>query len=146
MSETTSRFEKARAFLLIFLGSVFVQCFFWAMYSYLELSTECCVLSALISALCYHFLQIEKEPILSRVKVFLASILIPFLLAGGLTTLLIGMYPNLRLLNAQLDGVSPAIELLALYSARLLINGVVLMLFAGADAFYLRLHPAKEKS
>ena len=42
-------------------------------------------------------------------------------------------HPNLNLLSAELDGVSPLTETVSLYAARLMINGVLLLIFAAAD-------------
>lgn len=119
--------------ICVFMGSLFLQIFFWAMYSLLEMRTWMCGLSAVISAMLYHFLQKETQTGLSRRNVFFAAILLPFLLAVGITVMQLIRYPNLNLLSAALDGVSPLTEIISLYAARLVINGVPLMVFAVID-------------
>ena len=108
------------------------------MYSLLETRTWMCGLSAVISAMLYHFLQKETQTGLSRRNVFFAAILLPFLLAVGITVMQLIRYPNLNLLSAALDGVSPLTEIISLYAARLVINGVPLMVFAAIDSLFLQ--------
>lgn len=125
--------EKVKRFLLTVLGSVFVQVFCWALYSYFEMSVWMCALSVIVTAMLYHFVQAEEETGLSRLSVFIAAILIPFLAAGAVTVFQMLRYPQLNLLGAELDGVSPLTEIVSLYAARLLINGAVLLIFAAVD-------------
>ena len=132
-----------KRFILVFLGSLFLQIFCWAMYSYLELNIWFCGLSVIITALLYHFLQVEEETGLSRRCVFFAAILLPFLLGAGITVIQLVKYPQLNLLSASLDGVSPMTELISLYATRLAINGVLLLIFAAIDRSYRENHPPK---
>lgn len=119
--------------ICVFLGSLFVQCFFWAVYSLLEMRIWMCGLSAIVSALLYHFLQKEEQTGLSRRSVFFAAIPAPMLLGTAITVMQLVRHPNLNLLSAELDGVSPLTETVSLYAARLMINGVLLLIFAAAD-------------
>jgi hypothetical protein len=125
--------EKVKRFLLTLLGSLFVQIFCWAVYSYLSLSIWMCGLSVLVTAVLYHFIQIGGETGLSRAGVFFAAILLPFLLGVCITGIQLVKYPQLNLLGAELDNVSPLTETLSLYAARLSVNGVILCIFAAAD-------------
>ena len=134
-----------KRFILVFLGSLFLQIFCWAMYSYFSLNVWFCGLSAIITALMYHFLQVEEQTGISRRSVFIAAILLPFLLGAAVTVIQLIQYPQLNLLSASLDGVSPLVELTSLYAARLAINGVVLLIFAAIDRAYLANHPPKER-
>lgn len=127
---------SVRRFLVIALGSAFLQIFCWAMYSYLELSIVMCGLSVVVTALLYHFLQTEQETGLSRMSVFFAAIGIPFAAALTVTVSHLVRYPNLNLLNAELDGVSPLTETVSLYAARLTVNGVCLLVFAPIDRLF----------
>ncbi|MBR5372052.1 MAG: hypothetical protein IK130_07540 [Oscillospiraceae bacterium] len=131
-----SAWETVRRFLLTACGSIFVQVFCWAIYSYLSMSTWMCGLSVLFTALLYHFVQLNEETGLSRRNVFLAAILLPFLLGAGITVHHLFRYPQLNLLGAELDSVSPLTETVSLYAARLLINGVILCIFAAADRIF----------
>ena len=119
--------------MLITLGSLFLQVFCWAVYSLLEMKTWMCGLSVIVSALMYHFVQTEEQKDLSRRSVFFAAILLPFLLAAGITVIQLVKYPALELMSATADGVSPLTELVSLYAARLMLNGAVLLLFAPVD-------------
>ena len=92
-----------------------------------------CGLSAIVSALLYHFLQKEEQTGLSRRNVFFAAIPAPMLLGTAITVMQLVRHPNLNLLSAELDGVSPLTETVSLYAARLMINGVLLLIFAAAD-------------
>ncbi len=123
-------------FMLIALGSTFLQIFCWAMYSYLELGIVMCGLSFVVTALLYHFLQKEQETGLSRRSVFFAAICIPFAVAAAVTATNLLRYPNLNLLNASLDGVSPLTETVSLYAARLTLNGIFLLIFAVIDRLF----------
>ena len=134
-----------KRFVVLLLGSLFVQIVLWAFYSYLELPMLMFATSAVVTALLYHGIQMEEETGLSRKAVFFAGILIPFFLSLLITIGCLIRYPNLTLLGANADEVSPMTELIALVSARLLINGVLLLLFALADAFYLRGKHKKSK-
>lgn len=141
---------KIKRFMLVFLGSLFVQIFCWAAYSYLKLSIWFCALSAVITALLYHFVQKEEQTGISRRSVFFAAILTPFLLSTAVTVVQLVKYPQLSLLSASLDGVSPMTELTSLYAARLMLNGIVLLLFAAADKAFLaekgEKHGARDKA
>jgi len=125
--------EKVKQFFLTALGSIFVQVFCWAVYSYLSLSTWMCILSVTVTALLYHFVQKEEETGLPRTAVFFAAILLPFALSAVITVVQLLRYPQLNLLGAQLDGVSPLTETVSLYAARLTINGGILCIFAAID-------------
>ena len=129
----TVTFDKVKRFLLVALGSIFVQVFCWAMYTHLEMNIWMCGISALVTAVLYHFIQIEESTGISRRSVFFAGILTPFLLSVLVTVIQMVKYPQLNLLGASLDGVSPMTETVSLYAARLLINGVILLIFAAVD-------------
>jgi hypothetical protein len=130
--------QMLKKWICVFLGSLFIQIFFWAIYSLLEMRIWMCGLSAVVSAMLYHFLQREEQTGLSRRNVFFAAILAPFLLAVTVTAVQLIRYPNLSLLSAALDGVSPLTETVSLYAARLSINGVLLLLFAAFDRTFLQ--------
>lgn len=125
--------QMLKKWICVFLGSLFVQIFFWAIYSLLEMRVWMCGLSAVISALLYHFLQTEEQTGLSRRNVFFATIFAPFLLALTVSVMQLVRHPNLSLLSAELDGVSPLTETVSLYAARLVVNGILLLIFAAAD-------------
>lgn len=122
-----------KKWISVFLGSLFVQIFFWAIYSVMELRIWMCGLSAVISAMLYHAVQKEEQTGLSCRNVFFAAILLPFLLAAAVTVTQLFRHPHLSLLSAELDGVSPLTETVSLYAARLDINGILLLIFAAAD-------------
>lgn len=138
--------ENLKKMILVFFGSLFLQIFCWAMYSVLEMRVWMCGLSAVIAAGFYHFLQIEQETGLSRRNVFFAAILAPFAVCVIIMILQFVKYPNLNLLSASLDGVSPMTELISLYSTRVALNGVVLMLFAPIDRAFRKENETNEKS
>lgn len=132
------RGEFIKKCILVFLGSLFLQIFCWAMYSIFEIRIWMCGLSVVMTALLYHFLQVEEQTGLSRRSVFFAAILAPFLLSMTVTVTQLVKYPNLNLLSASLDGVSPLTETVSLYMTRLLLNGVILLIFAPIDRAFLR--------
>ena len=138
------RGETVKRCILIFLGSLFLQIFCWVMYSLLEMRIWMCGLSALVTALLYHFLQTEEQTGLSRKNVFFAAILAPFVMSLAVTVIQLWKYPNLSLLSASLDGVSPMPETVSLYATRLAMNGVLLLIFAAIDRAFLR-KPKKEQ-
>jgi hypothetical protein len=140
-----SRGTAAKRFVLTVLGSLFVQCFCWALYDYLKLSVWLCGLSAVVTAVLYHFVQREEETGLSRGGVFYAAILTPFLLSAIVTVLVFINHPQMTNLSAAVDGVSQTTELISLYSARLLLNGAALLIFAGIHAVWTAAHPPKER-
>ena len=134
-----------KSFAAVFAGSLFVQIFCWAMYSYLSLSIWLCGLSAVVTAVLYHFLQAEEQTGLSRRNVFFAAILSPFVMALAVTVLTMYRHRNLQHLGAALDGVSPLTETVSLYAARLVINGVLLTVFAPIDRMLRREEPKKDE-
>ena len=136
--------EFGKRFFLTLLGSLFVQVFCWAVYDYLKLNVWLCGLSALVTAVLYHFVQREEETGLSRGGVFCAGILMPFLIGAALTVIVFLRHPQIMNLSAAADGVSQTTEMLSLYSARLLLNGIALMIFAGIHAVRTAAHPPKE--
>ena len=138
------RGETVKRCILIFLGSLFLQIFCWVMYSLLEMRIWMCGLSALVTALLYHFMQTEEQTGLSRKNVFFAAILAPFVMSLAVTVIQLWKYPNLSLLSASLDGVSPMTETVSLYATRLAMNGVILLIFAAIDRAFLR-KPKKEQ-
>lgn len=138
------RGETVKRCILIFLGSLFLQIFCWVMYSLLEMRIWMCGLSALVTALLYHFMQTEEQTGLSRKNVFFAAILAPFVMSLAVTVIQLWKYPNLSLLSASLDGVSPMTETVSLYATRLAMNGVLLLIFAAIDRAFLR-KPKKER-
>ena len=137
------RGEILKKCIFVFLGSLFLQIFCWAMYSLLEMSIWMCGLSFIMTALLYHFLQVEEQTGLSRSGVFFAAIIAPFMLSVTVSVIQLAKYPNLNLLGASLDGVSPLTESVSLYAARLVINGILLLIFAPIDRTFLR---SREKS
>ncbi|MBQ5334401.1 MAG: hypothetical protein J6Z45_00475 [Oscillospiraceae bacterium] len=144
MSEQSPRSTLTR-FLAVLAGSLFVQLFCWAVYDRLRLTVWLCGLSAVMTAVLYHFVQAEQGTGLSRKAVFCAAILLPALCSAAVTVTLLTRHSGLSLLGAAADGVSPLTEQTALYSARLLLNSVPLLIFAAADAVIRRKHPAKER-
>lgn len=132
-------------FMKVCAGSIFVQIFCWAMYDFLKTQIWMCGLSVIVSAMLYHFLQVEEQTGLSRRNVFFAAILTPFLLGLLVTVTGLIRHPNLSLMGASADGVSPMTELISLHAARLVLNGIVLLLFAAADSVYLHAHAEEEK-
>ena len=130
--------DYVKHFALVVVASLFVQITIWAIYSHLNVGAMFSASSALISALLYHGIQLEENIGLRRRTVFFAAILVPFILGVVGTVYLFFDNPNLTLYNAEADGVSPMVELIALYATRLTINGVILLLFALADGIYLK--------
>ncbi len=130
--------DYVKRFALVVVASLFVQITIWAIYSHLNVGAMFSASSALISALLYHGIQLEENIGLRRRTVFFAAILVPFILGVVGTVYLFFDNPNLTLYNAEADGVSPMVELIALYATRLTINGVILLLFALADGIYLK--------
>lgn len=126
--------------LLLLLGSLFVQIVMWAIYSYLKLDIVFCGISALVTAILYHGIQLEKGMELSRVSVFFATILVPFFIGIVATVYILVQYTDL-----SQTGGSELLQLVSLYGARLTINGAILLLFALADAFYLKIRGEKQK-
>ncbi|MBQ3940700.1 MAG: hypothetical protein II723_06260 [Oscillospiraceae bacterium] len=143
--QTPSPRSAAERVLLLLAGSLFVQIFCWAVYDHLKLTVWFCGLSAVVTAVLYHFVQRDQGAAGSPKTVFFAAILLPLLLSAALTVTLLLRHRELSLLGAAADGVSPLTELTALYSARLLVNGIPLLIFAAADAVVRRRHPAKER-
>lgn len=141
-----TRGEIFKKCILVFLGSLFLQIFCWAMYSVLEMRIWMCGFSVIVTALFYHFLQTEEQTGLSRRNVFFAAILAPFLLSVIVTVVQLCKYPNLNLLSAALDGVSPMTEIISLYMTRVMINGVLLLIFAAVDRAWLRNRTPKERA
>ena len=137
--------EIGKRFFLTLLGSLFVQCFCWAIYDYLKLSTWLCGLSALVTAVLYHFIQRDEETGLSRGGVFCAGILTPFLLSVIVTVTVLVRHPQQMNLSASLDGVSQLTETVSRYSARLLLNGIALLIFAVIHAVWTAAHPPEER-
>ena len=133
--------EAVKRFVTVLAGSLFVQIFCWVMYSYLRMSVWMCGLSAVITAILYHFLQMEEQTGLSRRNVFFAAILSPFVLSLTATVFMMMRHKNLQHLSAELDGVSPMTEMISLYAARLVINGAALLIFAAFHSIYLKHHP-----
>lgn len=140
------RRDIVKKWILLFLGSLFIQIFCWAMYSVLKLSVWMCGLSAIVTALFYHNLQVEEQTGLSRRNVFFAAILAPFLLSVIITILQIVKHPQLSLLGASLDGVSPMTELVSLYMTRVMINGVFLLIFAPIDLAFRKDRSTKDET
>ncbi len=126
--------------LLLLLGSLFVQIAMWAIYSYLKLDIVFCGISALVTAILYHGIQLEKGMELSRVSVFFATIFVPFFIGIVATVYILVQYTDL-----SQTGGSELLQLVSLYGARLTINGAILLLFALADAFYLKIRVEKQK-
>ena len=138
-TDVTTILQSVKRFSLLLLGSLFVQIAVWAIFSYLELNMFLCGVSALVTAMLYHGIQLEKETGLSRVGVFFATILTPFLIGVIATVYILVQYPDL-----SQTGGSEMLQLISLYGARLTINGVILLLFALGDAFYLKGHESKQ--
>ena len=126
--------ETVKRFLLTLLGSLFVQCVCWAVYDYLGMNIWMCGLSALITAVLYHFVQREEETGLSRWGVYYAAILTPFLLGAVLTFMFLTRYMRLGLTQ---EGVSTLSGIVSLYAARLAVNGIPLTVFALIDRVFL---------
>ncbi len=131
--DVTTILQSVKRFSVLLLGSLFVQIAVWAIYSFLELNMLLCGISVIVTAMLYHGIQLEEETGLSRKGVFFATILTPFVIGAAVTVVMLMRYPDL-----SQTGGSPLLQTVSLYGARLTINGVVLLLFAFADSFYLR--------
>lgn len=138
--------EAAKRFFFVLLGSLFVQCFCWAVYDRLNMSVWLCGLPALIAAVLYHAVQMEQKTGLSRKAVFFAAVFVPFLVSGGITVMQMLRHNSLNLYGAEADGVSLLTETVSLYTARLLISGALLLVFSAGDALWLMRHPMKENT
>ena len=129
--------QYVKRFAALLLGSLFVQIAAWAAYDFMELNMFMCGISVIVTALLYHGIQLEEGTGVSRKSVFFAAILVPFLLGVILTIVMLTQYPDLSQIGVE-SGNEKMLNLISLYSARLVINGAVLLLFAFADSFYLR--------
>lgn len=129
----TDVLQCIKRFSVLLLGSLFVQIVIWAIYDFLELNMLLCGISVIVTALLYHGIQLEEETGLSRKGVFFAVILVPFIISVIVAVIMLTQYPDI-----SQTGGAPMLELVSLYAARLVINGIVLLLFAFADSFYLR--------
>ncbi len=139
-TDITTILQSVKRFSVLLLGSLFVQIAIWAIYSFLKLDIVLCGISVLVTAMLYHGIQLEEETGLSRVGVFFATILTPFLIGLIVTVYMLICYPDL-----SQTGGSELLQMLSLYGARLTINGVILLLFAFADSFYLKDRAEKQK-
>ena len=139
--DVTKILQSVKRFSVLLLGSLFVQIAIWAIYSFLELNMFLCGISAIFTAMLYHGIQLEEETGLSRRGVFFATILTPFLMGVVVTVIMLVRYPDL-----SQTGENPLLQTISLYSARLTINGVVLLLFAFADSCYLRNRISRQAS
>ncbi|MCQ2417085.1 MAG: hypothetical protein MJ071_04650 [Oscillospiraceae bacterium] len=139
MKHNTSRGKRLplKEMCIAMTGSLFLQVFCWAMYSLFEMNIWLCGCSALMTAMMYHFFQ-KEHSLLPYGAGFVSVILLPFLAALAVTAALLIRYPQLTLLSASLDGVSTLTEMISLYAARLVVNGVVLLLYAPVDYVLFR--------
>lgn len=142
---STQILDSCKRFVAVFAGSLFVQIVIWAIGSYFDVGAAMCGISALVTALLYHGLQLEGRVGISRFSVFCAAILLPFLLSAVVMLYEMFTHTDLTLSGAELDGVSPLVECIALYATRLTLNGAALLLFAAGDAIYLHFRSVKQQ-
>ena len=135
---TAEIFDYVKRFLLVLAGSLFVQIFVWAVCQKLEVSAGLFMVSAMVTALLYHGVQVEENTGISRISVFFAAIVTPFLISLLMNLYFILHYPNMTLYSAEADGVAKSTELLAVYAVRLTLNGAILLVFALIDRLFLR--------
>lgn len=135
------------AWLWMALVSIFVHVLHWVAYEFTAFSLWFAAVTPLVICLIYHLFQSDCEETfhISRKQVFLGTVIIPLAAALIVSVLIFVNNPNLGLyaVHGQLTG--SFIEKIGLYSGRMIISGVYLLVFSAIDVPLLRIQDERRE-
>lgn len=123
------------------LISILVHLLHWVAYEFTAFSLWFAAVTPLVICLIYHLFQSDCEETfhISRKQVFLGTVIVPLAAAVIVSVLVFVNNPSLGLyaVHGQLTG--SFIEKIGLYSGRMIISGVYLLVFSAIDIPLLRI-------
>lgn len=123
------------------LVSILVHVLHWVAYEFTAFSLWFAAVTPLVICLIYHLFQSDCEETfrISRRQVFIGTVIVPLAAALIVSLLIFVNNPNLGLyaVHGQLTG--SFIEKIGLYSGRIIISGVYLLIFSAIDIPLLRI-------
>jgi len=122
--------------------SLFCQWLNWFIYEKLDYTWWYTLITPLILCGMYHFVQTDagRNGNFSRHFFFMFSVLIPFLAGILVTVIMILANPQISVFNPQEEYRGTVQEVIAVYSGRIVITSLYLLVFSAVDVFLLRVH------
>ena len=122
------------------LISLFVHVLHWAVYELIAFSIWFAAVTPLVICLIYHLLQTDCQETfnISRKQIFIGTVAVPLLVAAVISVIVFVNNPSLGVYSSggQLSG--SFIEKIAIYSGRIVISALYLLLFSIIDIPLLR--------
>lgn len=127
--------HNRRDFILVTLVSLFLQIIHWLIYSWTSFSAGLLFLTPLVLCALYHAYQADttENRGLSRLQVFLAGVVIPFVLSILVTIAMYVHNPDLTIFHPMAVQERNAAEYVMMFAGRLTITSFYLLVFAWID-------------
>ncbi len=133
---------KWTAWLAMAVVSILVHVLHWVAYEFIAFSLWFAAVTPLVICLVYHLFQSDCEESfsVSRRQVFLGTVIIPLFAAIFVSVFVFINNPELGLYARHGQFTGSFIERIGLYSGRIVISGVYLLIFSAIDVPLLRIH------
>lgn len=134
--------------VVITVLSLFAQWLNWFAFEKIGYSWWIALITPLILCMMYHFVQLDAggKSGFSRIYFFIFSAAVPFLLGILLTILIYLGDPDISTFNPEAEYAGTVQELISLYSGRISVTSLYLMIFAAIDIPILRASDKAGKS
>lgn len=122
-------------------ASLFLQILHWLIYQWTAFPVGMLFVTPLLLCAVYHVYQsdtLENRGI-RRLHVFLAGILLPFLLSAVVSAAMFLHNPDMSLYHPFVRPTGSAAETAALYAGRVMLTSLYLLVFSGLDCILLHL-------
>ncbi|WP_298481739.1 hypothetical protein [uncultured Ruminococcus sp.] len=133
--------------ILVTLCSLFLQLLHWVIYQWTSFPAGLLFLTPLLLCAVYHVYQsdtLENRGI-RRLHVFFGGVLIPLVLSVLVS---LGMFlhnPDMSLYHPFQEPQGGAAETVALYSGRMMLTSLYLLIFSGIDVLLLHLQDSRRE-
>ncbi|MBQ8514709.1 MAG: hypothetical protein IJ496_04870 [Ruminococcus sp.] len=127
--------RRLRPILLMIFSSLFLHILHWIIYETIAFSWLMSLITPLVLCLCYHGFQTDCEKTfgLSRKRVFIYAVLVPLLIALGVSVLVFMNNPHLGLYSRGGQLTGGAVEQIGLYAGRTAMSGIYVLIFSAID-------------
>lgn len=127
--------RRLRPMLLMIFSSLFLHILHWIIYEAIAFSWLMSLITPLVLCLCYHGFQTDCEKTfgLSRKRVFMGTVLIPLLIAIGVSVLVFVNNPHIGLYSKGGQLTGGAAEQIGLYAGRTAMSGIYVLIFSAID-------------
>ncbi|NLT10402.1 MAG: hypothetical protein GXY08_13040 [Ruminococcus sp.] len=126
--------------LIIAICSIFMQWFLWFVYEKAGYSWGFNLVTPLILCMMYHCVQLDagRQGNFSRRFCFFWGVIVPLIIGVGLTLFLFLRSPDMSPFSPDADYTGKPAEVIAIYSGRIVMTSIYLLIFAVIDVQILK--------